>query len=217
MGTPIDRLRFLGRWRNPRTLEHYAQEAASAVILSQLPENVDARIVYIAARPDSQRPIFEQVKKTGKMYGTGYAWLSGWLSEDIARGRRPFQLQASRRWRGGSFPFPRSFSTKMVPQTPTRSRAPKVCFWRSSSRTRTALRETARRPRRRPWPPARAPRGRAPSSRPRPQIIHPHSWRGGVRFWTKSRGGSTRGARRPGAGGARRRIHYSPGPHRRLS
>ena len=46
-------------------------------------DDADARIVYVAAHPADQSILFERIKQTQKLYGTGYAWLSGWLSEDI--------------------------------------------------------------------------------------------------------------------------------------
>ena len=46
-------------------------------------DDADARIVYIAAQPADQQMMFERIKQTQKLNGTGYAWLSAWLSEDI--------------------------------------------------------------------------------------------------------------------------------------
>ena len=40
----LARLQYLGRWRNPNTLEHYLQEAVSALTDISLPQTATARV-----------------------------------------------------------------------------------------------------------------------------------------------------------------------------
>ena len=56
-------------------------EAAADEVLASLAA-VDARVIYVAATPASQRALFRRVKQTGERYGAGFAWLTGWPSED---------------------------------------------------------------------------------------------------------------------------------------
>ena len=51
-------------------------EAAADEVLAAL-ARVDARIIYVAATPPSQRVLFRRVKQTGERYGAGFAWLAG--------------------------------------------------------------------------------------------------------------------------------------------
>ena len=55
-GTEIARLRFLGRWRNLQTLEHYIQEAVAAAAVSRIPKGAQERLSEIL----SQKSLFAQ-------------------------------------------------------------------------------------------------------------------------------------------------------------
>jgi hypothetical protein len=56
-GMAVDQLRFRGRWRSEKTLEHYVQEAMSVRILGQLDAETTARIqALLALHPGGVAP-----------------------------------------------------------------------------------------------------------------------------------------------------------------
>ena len=54
----------------------------TALELLQRLADTGTRVVYIITQPDIQRDIFEEVWRSKLLSGTGYAWISAWITED---------------------------------------------------------------------------------------------------------------------------------------
>ena len=90
-GTPVDHLRFKGRWRNPRTLEHYVQEIVAALALSRLPPHVDSLMEAVrAAFPARPLPPPQEWSHFGSRATQIRAQMTF-----MARSRRTFQDSAA--------------------------------------------------------------------------------------------------------------------------
>ena len=80
-GTDIARLKFLGRWKNLNTLEHYVQEGVSAAAMARIPQAAQQKIASVLSQVDlfAQPPAQEWwtfFSRQCQFRGTPSAWQS---------------------------------------------------------------------------------------------------------------------------------------------
>jgi len=67
------------------SLQDFDSGSLSSEDLLQRLTNVKARIVFLGTQLRVQQKIFEAVYNTKQLYGQGFAWISGWINEDMLK------------------------------------------------------------------------------------------------------------------------------------